>query len=132
VPDAPNPCAFASLPLRGARGGANAPVSPTSDENALKLVRSVYGQNFPQQADLVARTIELGGSYKLGTLSDHALGRAVEIGPDDNAQIGESDWKDILTLTGKSLDQATRTAQRITTPQALHTAINAPSCIARR
>jgi hypothetical protein len=91
--------------------------------DALKQVRSDYGQNFPQQADLVARPIKLNYNYKLGTLSDHALGRAVDIDPEHNAQIRESDWKDILTLTGESLDQATRTQQWSATPQALHTAI---------
>lgn len=91
--------------------------------DALKQVRSDYGQNFPQQAGLVARPIKLNGNYKLGTLSDHAFGRAVDIDPEHNAQIRESDWKDILTLTGKSLDQATRATQWSATPQALHAAI---------
>jgi hypothetical protein len=91
--------------------------------DALKQVRSDFGQNFPQQADVVARPIKLNYNYKLGTLSDHALGRAVDIDPEHNAQIRESDWKDILTLTGQSLDQATRSQQWSATPEALHTAI---------
>lgn len=91
--------------------------------DALKQVRSDYGQNFPQQVDLVARPIKFNYNFKLGTLSDHAFGRAVDIDPDHNPQIREADWADILTLTGESLDRPTRTSQWGATPQALHGAI---------
>ncbi|HWO12724.1 MAG TPA: hypothetical protein VNN80_24670, partial [Polyangiaceae bacterium] len=91
--------------------------------DALKRVRSDYGKNFPQQVDLIARPIKLNYNYKLGTLSDHALGRAVDIDPNHNPQIRQADWNDILTLTGKSLDLSVRVTQWAATPLVLHTAI---------
>jgi hypothetical protein len=88
--------------------------------DALKQVVSDYGQNFPQQADLVARPIKLNDNFKLGTLSDHAFGLAVDINPEQNAQINQGQWGHILTLTGKSLDETTRKSKWKSDPEELH------------
>jgi hypothetical protein len=88
--------------------------------DALKQVVSDYGMNFPQQADLVARPIKLNGNFKLGTLSDHAFGRAVDISPETNAQLTKDQWTAISNLTGKALDEATRKQKWDSAPEELH------------
>jgi hypothetical protein len=93
---------------------------------ALKQVRSDYTQKFGTQ-EANARPIKSEGSYRLGTLSDHAMGNAVDIEPATNAQITPKRWTAILAYTSKTLSTATRASKWKNDPQGLHsdlTAIN--------
>lgn len=62
--------------------------------------------------------------YRFGTLSDHALGLAMDIDPAHNAQIEARQWQHILGYTGRSLDRATRCAQWRDAPEHLHRALS--------
>jgi hypothetical protein len=86
---------------------------------ALKQVRSDYTQKFGVE-EANARPIKSQGGYKLGTLSDHALGDAVDIESANNPQISPSNWDAILAYTGKSLNTATRESLWKLDPQKLH------------
>jgi hypothetical protein len=70
-----------------------------------------------------ARPIKATKGYRLGTLSDHALGTAIDIRPAQNAQIEAADWKRIQDFTGKTLDRTTRKNRWATSPQLLQGAI---------
>lgn len=89
---------------------------------ALRQVEADFGGRFRRQA-MSARPMKTPRGYRLGTLSDHALGEAVDIQPETNPQIEAEQWKAILAFTGKSLDQATRKRKWTTAPQELHRAI---------
>lgn len=89
---------------------------------ALRQVQADFGAPFEQQT-MVARPKKTPRGYRLGTLSEHALGEAVDIRPGTNPQIEASQWKAILAFTGKSLDTATRLQKWKTAPEELHKAI---------
>jgi hypothetical protein len=89
---------------------------------ALKQVQADYGKGFNPQG-FNPRPIKATKGYRLGTLSDHALGTAVDIRPTTNAQIESSEWQEILAYTGKTLDVATRRSRWSTAPRELHGAI---------
>jgi hypothetical protein len=89
---------------------------------ALKQVQADYGKGFNPQG-FNPRPIKATGGYRLGTLSDHALGTAVDIRPNTNAQIEASEWQEILAYTGKTLDVATRRNRWSTAPRELFAAI---------
>lgn len=57
--------------------------------------------------------------YRLGTLSEHATGSAVDVDIDRNAHIAQG-WQQIEAFTGISLDHAQRKAQWKNAPQLLH------------
>jgi hypothetical protein len=102
-------------------GIIRAGTSPTL-RAAIKQVRSDYHEKFGMQ-EANARPMKLNGSYRLGTLSDHAMGDAIDIDPAQNAQFTSKRWEAVLAYTGKSLDKATRVERWKSNPQALHTAI---------
>jgi hypothetical protein len=89
---------------------------------AVTQVKADYGGSFSKE-EANARPIKKQSAYRLGTLSDHALGDAVDIDPAKNAQITADQWKAIEAYTGKTLSKATREARWATNPQALHAAI---------
>jgi hypothetical protein len=91
-------------------------------EEALKKVRADYGKPF-KAGGFNPRPIKTPDGYRLGTISDHALGEAIDIRAPTNAQIEAKQWEQILNFTGKQLDTATRKAKWKTAPQELHTAI---------
>jgi hypothetical protein len=99
----------------------NAGMSKTL-EAALRQVRADYGKGFNPQG-FNPRPIKATKGYRLGTLSDHALGTAIDIRPAQNAQIEAADWKRIQDFTGKTLDRMTRKTRWSTSPQALHRSI---------
>jgi hypothetical protein len=76
-------------------------------QSALAQVKVDYKGKFVKQ-EANARPIKKQGGYKLGTLSDHALGDAVDIDPKKNAQITVEQWKAIQAYTGLTLSKATR------------------------
>jgi hypothetical protein len=88
-------------------------------EAALRQVRADYGKGFSPQG-FNPRPIKATKGYRLGTLSDHALGTAIDIRPAQNAQIEAADWQRIQDFTGKTLDRMTRKNQWTTSPQLLH------------
>ncbi len=69
------------------------------------------------------RPMKRAGGYRLGTISDHAFGCAVDILPATNPQLSSAEWKHLLGYTGLSLDVATRKRQWEKTPQELYASI---------
>jgi hypothetical protein len=63
--------------------------------------------------------------YRLGTISEHAIGTAIDIESAKNAHIPTSTWNQILAFTGKSLDHAARKTKWKNKPKELHTEIKA-------
>ena len=77
-------------------------------KQVLVKVKANYTGAFHPQG-FVPRPQKLKGKFLLGTLSNHALGGAVDIEPDFNAQLTGAEWKFIEKLTGKTVG---RTANR--------------------
>ena len=73
-------------------------------QKALQQVKVDYGQSF-QYGGFNPRPMKLNG-YRLGTISEHGLGTAVDIESATNAHIEVSEWQAILAFAGKSLTQA--------------------------
>jgi hypothetical protein len=90
-------------------------------KKALKQVKLDYGKSF-QAGGFNPRPMKLGG-YRLGTISDHAVGTAIDIESAKNPHIPTKTWKSILSFTGKSLDHAKRKSLWKTTPKKLHDGI---------
>jgi len=91
-------------------------------EKALAQVRSDYEKAF-KSGGFNPRPMKLGGAYRLGTISDHAFGTAVDIEDATNAQIPRNVWLSILKFTGKSLNHSTALAKWKSAPKELHDAI---------
>jgi hypothetical protein len=89
---------------------------------ALRQVQVDFGSPFVQQT-MSARPMKARGAFRLGTLSDHALGEAVDIWPTQNPQVEEKQWDGILAFAGKKLDVPTRILWWKTAPEQLHKAI---------
>jgi hypothetical protein len=89
---------------------------------ALKQVRLDYGKEF-QAGGFNPRPMKLSGEYRLGTISEHAIGTAIDIDAASNAQIERKPWNAILQFTGKSLSHATAQSQWKTAPKELYDAI---------
>jgi hypothetical protein len=51
-----------------------------------------------------ARPQKISGDYRLGTLSEHATGKAIDIAPEKNPQLPSAEWKFITTFAGKTPD----------------------------
>jgi len=88
-------------------------------KTALLQVGKDYTGTFAKE-ESNPRPIKVNGGYKLGTLSDHALGDAVDIDSGKNAQITPNQWTGIEAYTSKTLTKATRESQWKMNPQALH------------
>jgi hypothetical protein len=67
------------------------------------------------------RPKKMGGGYRLGTLSEHATGAAIDVDDAANAQL--ENWDKIESYTGIRLPEATRKVQWKSAPQQLHAAI---------
>jgi hypothetical protein len=96
-------------------------LSGTSEKlrEALKQVRVDYGKQF-QAGGFNPRPMKLNGKYRLGTLSEHAIGNAIDIDDSKNAHITSAQWSHILTFTGKALDHATRKLKWKSAPKELY------------
>ena len=90
---------------------------------ALQQVKLDYGKSF-QAGGFNPRPMKMNG-YRLGTISEHAIGTAIDIESASNAHIQTKIWKHILTFTGKSLDHATRKTKWKSKPEELHKDIKA-------
>jgi hypothetical protein len=78
-------------------------------KTALAKVKVDYGKEF-QYGGFNPRPMKLEG-YRLGTISEHAVGNALDIESATNAHIKKGIWKHILAFAGKSLDHSTRKAK---------------------
>lgn len=101
---------------------ATAGMSPEL-EKALAKVKADYKGPWKPPGGFNARPMKLDGRYRLGTLSDHALGKACDVDDHRNAQIKAEKWGHVLALTGKSLDHVTRKSKWKKAPKELHDAI---------
>ena len=90
---------------------------------ALKQVRLDYGKSF-QAGGFNPRPMKMDG-YRLGTISEHAIGTAIDIESAKNAHIQTATWNHILTFTGKSLSHTMRQSNWKSNPKELYDAINA-------
>jgi hypothetical protein len=65
-------------------------------------VKNIHDENF-HAGGFNPRPMKLAGSYRLGTLSEHATGMAVDIDDTQNAQFTLTEWKAIENIAGKSI-----------------------------
>lgn len=86
----------------------------------LDAVKDSLGGRKP--GGFAARPQKLSGRYRLGTLSEHATGRAADIAPDKNPQIPSGEWAWIKTFTGESPDLSS--ASWKSDPKAMWKAVN--------
>jgi hypothetical protein len=96
---------------------------------ALQQVRVDYGKAF-QYGGFNPRPMKKSGAYRLGTLSDHALGSAIDIDATHNPQIESAKWNAIMAYTGVSaleLGPVARKAKWKSKPQELHQSIQSMS-----
>jgi hypothetical protein len=93
----------------------------SSDElkAALDRVQVNTGMHF-KKGGSNPRPMKKDGHYRLGTISDHAFGTAVDIEAEHNAQIDRTKWHFIEVYTGLMLDARTRTQLARSNPQELH------------
>ena len=76
---------------------------------AIARVQTAYGKTFrhggfnprPMKTD-----IEAGGKYRLGTLSKHGLGTAVDIESGTNPALSLQQWKWVQQVAGKKVDRS--------------------------
>jgi hypothetical protein len=104
--------------------GANVPAlikAGTSDKlrAALQQVRLRAGVHF-QSGGFNPRPMKTPQGYRLGSLSDHALGTAVDIDTTTNLQIKAAWWANLTAFVGVSLDVATRKSLWKSNPVELH------------
>lgn len=90
---------------------------------ALKQVKLDYGKNF-QSGGFNPRPMKMNG-YRLGTISEHAVGTAVDIESAGNAHIQAGTWNSILAFTGKVLNHSTRKTKWKSKPKELYDEIKA-------
>jgi hypothetical protein len=91
---------------------------------ALANVRHDYSGKFAA-GGFNARPMKLSGKYRLGTLSDHALGTAVDVNDTQNAQLTKQQWDVVVAFTGDTTvaSDATRKSLWKNSPEELVTAI---------
>lgn len=70
-------------------------------KKALDTVKKDYGKKF-SAGGFNPRPQKMGGGYRLGTLSEHAVGNAIDIEAGRNAQIESWRWARIQKYTGKT------------------------------
>lgn len=87
-------------------------------KDALKQVKVDYGKNF-RYGGFNPRPMKLNG-YRLGTISEHGIGNAIDIESSKNAHIPTAIWTHILTYTGKTLPHGTRKSKWKTAPKELY------------
>lgn len=90
-------------------------------KKALQQVKLDYGKQF-QAGGFNPRPMKMNG-YRLGTISEHAVGNAIDIDHTKNAHIPTGTWNAILKYTGKSV--ADPKGKWKTAPKELYDAIKA-------
>ncbi len=86
-------------------------------KKALEQVKLDYGKSF-QSGGFNPRPMKLNG-YRLGTISEHAIGTAIDIESAKNAHIKTAEWQHILKFTGKSMNHAARQSKWKSKPKEL-------------
>ena len=86
-------------------------------KTALAKVKVDYGKNF-QYGGFNPRPMKRDG-YRLGTISDHGMGTAVDVESSRNAHIDTPIWLAIQAFTGKTLAHATAQIKWKTAPKEL-------------
>ena len=89
---------------------------------ALKQVRPTTAR--VSRPEVQSQAMKMDG-YRLGTISEHAIGTAIDIESAKNAHIQTATWNHILTFTGKSLSHTMRQSKWKSNPKELYDAINA-------
>ena len=72
-------------------------------KKALAQARADYGKSFRAGGFNPRPVKRPGGAYLLGTLSEHAVGNAIDIDSSKNPQITAANWRRILAFTGKTV-----------------------------
>jgi hypothetical protein len=90
-------------------------------KKALKQVKLDYGKSF-QSGGFNPRPMKKNG-YRLGTISEHAVGTAIDIESAKNAHIETGPWGNILSFTDKALSTADRKSKWKNKPKELHNSI---------
>jgi hypothetical protein len=86
---------------------------------ALKRVEKTYGHSVPPNG-FNPRPMKLSEFYRLGTISEHARGFAIDVDAPHNAQFTAKTWDGISRFTGKQLPEAQRKALWQSSPDGLH------------
>jgi hypothetical protein len=87
----------------------------------LKQAEADYGQKI-KWGGFNPRPMKSEG-YRLGTLSDHSYGNAIDIDAKGNKQVQSAQWQQICQYTGIPCDEATRKLKWKTDPKGLHDTI---------
>lgn len=74
-------------------------------KKALETVKADYGKSFRTGGFNPRPQKRPGGVYLLGTISEHAVGNAIDIDATQNAQIDSKKWKHILAFTAKTVNR---------------------------
>lgn len=91
---------------------------------AVAQVKIDFGEDFTA-GGFNPRPKKKGGNFRLGTISDHALGIAVDVRDRQNLQLEGPEWRAILSITGMSLDEPRRKQLWRQQPEVLHQEIAA-------
>jgi D-alanyl-D-alanine carboxypeptidase len=86
-------------------------------KTAIAAVRSAYGKDFKNGGFNPRPMKSAKYQYRLGTISEHAMGKAVDVEHKRNPIISKKDWEFIETLAGKPVDR--KLARWKSDPQAL-------------
>jgi len=91
----------ADIPAYIARGSKPETVA------ALAKVTAAYKKPFKRDTTLVPRPMKTAAPYRLrlGTLSQHAMGNAVDVEAADNPNLSLTDWKFIEDTAGQHVDR---------------------------
>ena len=73
---------------------------------ALDLVKATYQGTFKSGGFNPRPKKDAHYRYRLGTISEHGTGNAIDIEDQDNPILSKDDWNFIKTLTGKTVDQS--------------------------
>jgi hypothetical protein len=91
----------------------------TKLKSALTQVESQYGHF--KYGSINPRPMKKDGfGYRLGSLSEHALGNAIDINAKENPQIREKWWTQIVAYVNQPMSQAGRSALWKTNPRGLY------------
>lgn len=72
---------------------------------AMEKVKAAYGKTFRSGGFNPRPKKNAKYRFRLGTVSEHGLGQAVDIEAGKNPILSKTDWKFIETLTGKTVDR---------------------------
>lgn len=92
-------------------------------KKAVSQVKSDYGQKF-QYGGFNPRPMKKHG-YRMGTISEHAMGNAIDIDAEHNPHLLAREWAALLSFTGKTADHSATTWK--TSPKLVYDGIRAVS-----